>query len=156
MKYQSIPFWSWNAELKPEQLVNQIRWMKDSGIGGFFMHARSGLKTEYMSEEWMECIKACVEEAKRLGMDAWAYDENGWPSGFAGGKLLEEESNRDQYILHTVGDYDPNADISYYMDGEKLVRVKSGDRAGEYLNLFIHVAASTVDILNPEVYRLNS
>ena len=68
--------------------------MKDNGIGGFFMHARGGLKTQYMSEEWMYCIDACCDEAEKLGMNAWGYDENGWPSGFAGGKLLEDIEKR--------------------------------------------------------------
>ena len=105
-QYQSIPFWSWNDRLEPEELVRQIRWMRENGMGGFFMHARSGLKTEYMSEEWMECIEVCAKEAEKLGMNAWAYDENGWPSGFAGGKLLEDEKNRDMYILTETGDFD--------------------------------------------------
>ena len=32
----------------------------------------------------MECIKASAEEAEKLDMEAWLYDEEGWPSGFAG------------------------------------------------------------------------
>ena len=45
-EYQPIPFWSWNDDLKPEELKRQIHWMKGHGIGGFFMHAREGLKTK--------------------------------------------------------------------------------------------------------------
>ena len=48
---RSIPFWSWNDKLDPEELREQIRDMKSVGIGGFFMHARGGLRTEYMGEE---------------------------------------------------------------------------------------------------------
>lgn len=79
------PFWSWNDKLEKEELFSQIDSMNKSGIGGFFMHARGGLVTEYMSDEWFDCIKACIDKAEQLGMDAWAYDENGWPSGFANG-----------------------------------------------------------------------
>ena len=86
-QYKPIPFWSWNGKLEKEELLRQIRWMRDTHNGGFFMHARSGLKTQYLSDEWMQCIEACAEEAG--DMQAWVYDENGWPSGFAGGKLLE-------------------------------------------------------------------
>ncbi len=96
-EYACIPFWSWNDKLDADKLVEQIQWMHENGVGGFFMHARSGLVTEYLSREWMECVEACANEAKRLGMKAWIYDENGWPSGFVGGKLLEQEENRDQY-----------------------------------------------------------
>ena len=42
------PFWSWNDRLEKEELIKQIELMKKSGIEGFFMHARGGLKTEYM------------------------------------------------------------------------------------------------------------
>ena len=78
-KYQSLPFWSWNDELDEQALCDQIQWMYDNGIGGFFMHARGGLKTEYLGEKWFRCIKACAKKAKELGMEAYAYDENGWP-----------------------------------------------------------------------------
>ena len=44
--YQSIPFWSGNDKLEPDELRRQIREMKKAGIGGFFMHARGGLLTE--------------------------------------------------------------------------------------------------------------
>ena len=84
-KYRPIPFWSWNEKLSPEETAEQIQKMHDVGIGGFFMHARGGLATEYMSEEWFENVKAAKDTAKKLGMYAWAYDENGWPSGFGSG-----------------------------------------------------------------------
>ena len=87
--YRCIPFWSWNDVLDEERLVKQVEWMNENGVGGFFMHARGGLKTEYLGEKWFDCIKACSEKAQELGMEAYAYDENGWPSGFVGGKLLE-------------------------------------------------------------------
>ena len=61
-----------------------IKMMHEQGIGGFFMHARGGLLTEYLSKEWFEVTEACVKAAERLGMNAWAYDEDGWPSGFGG------------------------------------------------------------------------
>lgn len=84
-KYRPIPFWSWNDKLDTEELKWQIEEMKKARVGGYFMHARSGLKTEYLSEEWFDCIKAGIDKAKETGLDAWAYDEEGWPSGFAGG-----------------------------------------------------------------------
>lgn len=151
-KYQPLAFWSWNAKLDVEELRKQIRWMKEEGMGGFFMHARSGLQTEYLSDEWMNCIRACAEEAESLGMEAWLYDENGWPSGFVGGKLLEKETNRDQYIDSVFGTLDEKADVSYRLDQDRLIRMREGENyQGECLNLYIRYSDSTVDILNPEV-----
>ena len=58
--------------------------MKKAGIGGFFMHARGGLTTEYLGEKWFEATEACIDEAKKQGTDAWCYDENGWPERIRG------------------------------------------------------------------------
>lgn len=84
-KYRPIPFWSWNEKLTPEETRHQIKEMHSVGIGGFFMHARGGLITEYMGDEWFENVTAAKDAAKDLDMGAWAYDENGWPSGFGNG-----------------------------------------------------------------------
>jgi len=85
--YRPIAFWSWNDDLDPAELRRQIREMKERGLGGFFMHARAGLVTPYLSERWMECIEAAVAEARQVGLDAWLYDEDRWPSGSVGGAI---------------------------------------------------------------------
>lgn len=86
-KYKPLPFWSWNERLEVSETKRQIGIMNEAHLGGFFMHARAGLKTKYMSEEWFENVKAGIEEAEKYGMEAWAYDENGYPSGFGDGKI---------------------------------------------------------------------
>lgn len=89
--YRSAPFWSWNGEMKPELVAQQVRSMHEAGMGGFYMHSRSGLKTRYMGEAWMACVKACVDEAKRLGMKANLYDEDKYCSGNAAGWIAKED-----------------------------------------------------------------
>ncbi len=84
-QFRPIPFWSWNDKLEKEELEQQIAEMKEAGVGGYFMHARSGLKTPYLKEEWFESIRTGIEAGKKYGLNAWVYDEEGWPSGFAGG-----------------------------------------------------------------------
>ena len=88
-QFRPSPFWSWNDALKEEELRWQVREMKEKGFGGYFMHSRVGLVTEYLSEEWMRMIGACLDEGKRIGMESWLYDEDKWPSGFAGGLVPE-------------------------------------------------------------------
>lgn len=149
--YKPIPFWSWNDELKDDKLKSQIKSMKKFGVGGFFMHARGGLKTSYLSEEWFRCIDLCVQEGEKEGIDAWVYDENGWPSGFVGGLLLEEEKNKAHYLTYKIGDYDENSFVSYGITDNKLVRTNVSEEYEEYLNLYDNMSVSNVDILNPEV-----
>lgn len=83
--YRPIPFWSWNEKLDVKETREQIRQMDEAGIGGFFMHARGGLQTPYMGDEWFENVRASVDEGRKRDMRPWAYDENGWPSGFGNG-----------------------------------------------------------------------
>ena len=123
-EYQNIPFWSWNSKIEEEELVKQIVDMKSVGIGGFIMHARAGLSIEYLGEKWFSCIDACLKKAKELNMEAWIYDENGWPSGFAGGKLLENIDFRAQFLDYKVLDYfDENAFIVYQKIGNEYVLI---------------------------------
>lgn len=86
-KYRPVPFWSWNERLQTEQTRQQVALMDEAGVGGFFMHARGGLLTPYMGDEWFDNARAAIEEARARGMHPWAYDENGWPSGFGNGMV---------------------------------------------------------------------
>ncbi len=153
--YGSIPFWSWNDKLEEKELRHQIRVMKSLGMNGFFMHARGGLETEYLSDEWFDCINVCVDEAKKLGMEAWSYDENGWPSGFAGGELLKDKANFalaieqktaafPESMEDIIAVYRKNADGTF-----TYVTEDAGD--DEYLVLYKRYDESYVDTLDGEI-----
>jgi hypothetical protein len=98
-EYREAPFWSWNDDLDPQELARQIRLMDEAGWGGFFMHSRVGLRTPYMGKSWMACIRACVEAARQCGLGAWLYDEDKWPSGFAGGLSVAGDPAYRAYAL---------------------------------------------------------
>ncbi len=88
--YRGKPFWSWNGELEKGELLRQMDVMEQMGFGGFFMHSRSGLITEYMGDEWFDCINALADAGAKRGLEAWLYDEDRWPSGSCGGKVTED------------------------------------------------------------------
>lgn len=89
-EYRSAPFWGWNDKLQKENLGEQIEGFKRAGMGGFFIHSREGLETEYLSTEWMEDVKFCVDKARENDLELWIYDEDKWPSGAAGGMVSRE------------------------------------------------------------------
>ena len=154
MPYAPVPFWSWNNYLEKEKLIAQIHHMKSVGCGGFIIHARTGLRTEYLSDEWFNLVGVCLEEAKKEGMYVWIYDENGWPSGFVGGKLLEKEENRACYLEKKDLDYkDPSAYAIFGVVGGKRCRILEGMRSdnGKYENIYVLRSPANTDILNPEV-----
>ena len=138
-KYRPIPFWSWNEKLDTEETRRQVRLMKEAGIGGYFMHARGGLLTDYMGEEWFENVDAATDEGEKLGMRSFAYDENGWPSGFADGMVL---ALGEDYQLKMIV-YKPTAD--YNGDPEKVLLERDG------YTYYIEVNDLYVDLLNPAV-----
>ena len=155
-KYRPIPFWSWNDKLDPEELRRQIREMHKAGIGGFFMHARGGLQTAYLSDDWMQCVNACLDEAKKLGMDAWLYDENGWPSGFAGGLVNGLGTNFQQkYLRMQSGDSseceNEHAIAFYTADGKFISRTKPQNAPSQLICLYYDINPYYVDNLDRNV-----
>jgi hypothetical protein len=96
--YRGKPFWSWNGELDADELIRQAKVFKSMGMGGYFMHSRTGLKTEYLGDTWFECINACADVGQALGMESWLYDEDRWPSGSAGGLATKETRFQMKYL----------------------------------------------------------
>ena len=89
-RYRDTPFWAWNCKLKLDQLRRQIDVFQEMGMGGFHMHARTGLGTPYLGPEFLEAVRGCVDHAKKREMLAWLYDEDRWPSGSAGGIVTRD------------------------------------------------------------------
>ncbi|MBQ7983467.1 MAG: hypothetical protein IJ302_07850, partial [Clostridia bacterium] len=99
--WRGKPFWSWNGELREDEVRRQINVMKEMGLGGYFMHSRAGLITEYLGEDWFDLINAGADEGEKTGMEAWLYDEDRWPSGSAGGKVTVDPQYRMKSIVIT-------------------------------------------------------
>ena len=116
-KYRPIPFWSWNEKLDTEETKHQIKMMDKVGIGGYFMHARGGLQTEYMGKDWFENITVGIENAKKYNMRPWAYDENGWPSGFGNQKISGLGEEYQQKILRIEEGEKETPHTIYNIDG---------------------------------------
>lgn len=62
----------------------------DVGIEQFLIYPRSGLELEYMSEDWMDFCRDCIEVADSLNMKVWLYDEYNWPSGNCRGQVTAD------------------------------------------------------------------
>jgi hypothetical protein len=93
-EYRGKPFWAWNGELDKEEMLRQGRVLGEMGFGGYFMHSRCGLITEYLGDEWFDITCAVADDSEKTGLEAWLYDEDRWPSGSAGGKVTENPEYR--------------------------------------------------------------
>ncbi|WP_143473620.1 hypothetical protein [Flavilitoribacter nigricans] len=92
-EFRSHPFYSLNDSLEAGELSRQIRDFKQAGFGGFYLHSRQGLLTDYLSEEWWELMNVAVESARDVQLRAMFYDEDKWPSGYAGGLIPEQSED---------------------------------------------------------------
>ena len=108
--YRATPFWAWNCKLDKDLLFRQIDCFEEMGLGGFHMHSRTGLATEYLGEDFSKMVRSCVDYAKEKNMLAWLYDEDRWPSGAAGGLVTKDVEYRSRYLLFIPYTYNEYAD----------------------------------------------
>ncbi len=100
-EHRGTPFWSWNTKLDLDCLEWQVEQFREMGMGGFYIHTRVGLDTEYMGPEYMECVKRAAALAKEKNLFCCLYDEDRWPSGFGGGKVTRHRKYRSKNLLIT-------------------------------------------------------
>ncbi len=113
-EFRAVPFYSLNDELDTAVIHEQLKSFSDAGFGGVFLHSRIGLLTEYLGKDWWEAMDAGVNRTKELKMDAWFYDEDKWPSGFAGGIV-------------------PRMNIDYHAHSLQKISIDSAVPAGDKL-----------------------
>lgn len=87
--HANAPLWVWNDLLSEEQIRSSLRDLAGQGVLQAFVHPRPGLMTPYLGADWFRLWRVALDEAAKLGMKLWIYDENSYPSGFAGGAVPE-------------------------------------------------------------------
>src|SRR4051812_47975022 len=88
-EYGILPFWFLNGELDLDEMRYQLREFRDKGMPGIILHGRFGLEHTYIGETYLDRIQFSVEEARKLGLQTWIYDEMNWPSGTADKRVLK-------------------------------------------------------------------
>lgn len=100
--YRGAPFWAWNTYITREMIDEQIAALKQMGMGGFHIHVRTGLRNQYLDDDFMELVKYCNEKAKEEGMLCWLYDEDRYSSGTAGGEVTKQIRFRARHLRLTT------------------------------------------------------
>lgn len=91
-------FWLWNGALEPAVLKTQLTDMATHDARSVCVlpmprefrpdTTANRMDVDYLSPQYFERVKAAVDDAERLGMHYWLYDEGGWPSGQAAGRVV--------------------------------------------------------------------
>lgn len=117
-EYQPVPLAVWNIKIEKYNVKQQIRDLSDAGFGGLFVHPRPGLITEYLSEDWFKQYRTAIEECDSSDMNLWIYDENSYPTGFAGGHvpaLMPSSYNQGQGLYPTACNVLPSDIKDYFI-----------------------------------------
>lgn len=148
--YRSYPFYSINDSLTEEEITWQIHDFKQAGFGGFYLHSRLGLITEFLGDDWWKIMQAAVVAAQDSGLHAMFYDEDKWPSGYAGGIIPRMSED---YRAKCLVRYDKNTTLP---EGCKTIKTDSLYNYVIYTAQFgydIFNGTCYVDLFNPEVVQ---
>ena len=90
--------WTWNGEVTKEESESQLLEFQRLGIKSFCIIPEpkdfrpttmpTFLTPDYLTKPYFEEYLYVVKRAKELGMTVLLYDEGGWPSGSACGKVM--------------------------------------------------------------------
>ena len=166
-EFSTLPFFVWNGEVTETMIDRELRDFSEQGIHGFIVHPRPGLITPYLSDRWFQLIRYTVDRAKKLGMEVWLYDENSYPSGFAGGHVpaeMPESYNQGQglalqekgpckILLQRVGDRFEDVTGKTDPSGSRLLLLRSYPVSGAFLERRVLLRGSAPPRRHPEVHQ---
>ena len=145
--YRGVTLWMLNDKLEKQEAIRQLESFYHAGWGAVITRTFMGLRTRYLSEEWMSITEEVIKKAKELGMKVWLQeaDKNAagyMPTGIPG---MEEEF-RNLIIIrkHKNAQIDSSERVlSIY--GDYVFCEKKVIPPGDWKNLLC-----VLDLLNPE------
>jgi hypothetical protein len=166
-------FWLWNGELNPEEIIRQLGDMATHDARSVCMlpmpHGfRPGLTNnlmapDYLTPEFFERVRTAVDEAARLEMNWWLYDEGGWPSGRALGKVVEghPELCMQRMVREAITPsgtaYQVPSDVYALVVEKSRKVVRPGEvwnpQEGEQAFLYRIISQGAPDLLNPQAVQ---
>lgn len=109
IQHAPIYSWVWNAKCSREETDRQLDEMARLGIRAFYIIPEpmafrpktmpTELEPNYLTEEYFAQYAYAIQGAKVRGMQCWLYDEGGWPSGGACGKVLAAHPETNKRVL---------------------------------------------------------
>jgi hypothetical protein len=147
--YSTGPLWVWNDMLTEDQIRDTLRDLASQKVKQVWVHPRPGMMTPYLGKDWFRLWKVALKEAGLLDMNVWIYDENSYPSGFAGGwvpELMPESRGRglDLKESKSAPKWDDKLLAVFRLDGDTSENVTARVRTGEVLPEARYLVASVL------------
>jgi len=128
---RGVVLWMLNDELELPELLRQLEEIKSAGWGAVITRTFFGLRTRYLSDEWMAMLDAIVGKAEALGLAVW------FQAGYMPGGIPD----LDRRMALMAVDRRPAGEP--IPEGRRVLREEDGYRYVEYP--IDHV----LDLLNP-------
>ncbi|MDW5288109.1 glycosyl hydrolase [Formosa sp. PL04] len=98
-EFMPMPFWHMNGDLEDDEIVRQMKDSQKMNFSGLAILPMYNMTPEFLSESYFEKYKLILETAKKMDMNIVMYDDVGFPSGTAGGKI---ERDFPQYVRKSL------------------------------------------------------
>lgn len=97
-------FWFWYDKLSSEKVAEQQEDLHAHGGDSLCVHPfpksfrpgvqPSDMEPDYLTDGYFRLYGEVLDRAEKLGQTAWLYDEGGWPSGGACGRVYASDPER--------------------------------------------------------------
>lgn len=89
--------WAWGTPINKEEIVRQLDAFAGCKVEKLYIipepkdfRPAYTMEPDYLTEEYFNMFRFAYEYAADKGMELWLYDEGGWPSGSACGRVIKE------------------------------------------------------------------
>ena len=137
VSFAPVYIWVWNDVCTREIIDAQLAEMQNLGIRAFYILPEpkefrpnsmpTKLAPEYLSDKYFELCAYAFEKGKKLGMNCWIYDEGGWPSGGACGRVIKDHPEYAKQVLR-VYEHNFSAGESYKKTKSDVIAAFVDDR----------------------------
>ena len=113
--------WFWNGAVTTALVADGLADLRDKGVHEVlvFPFETAALRPAFFTEDWFALIEFTLREAQRHGMHLWLFNDDYFPSGRAGGLVVDGGK---------VGDrvYEPRPDLRLKGVGHQVLTVAGG------------------------------
>ncbi len=130
-EYSSQATWGWNGNATVASLTASMDRFRSLNINAAII-TPGRLTARYGTAEYFELVRQVVQEAKKRNFRLWITDDDGYPSGFAGGNFTEvrPELRMEGLVLDRGVAVNPGATLTTEVGGDLIAAVATNSADG--------------------------
>lgn len=131
-EFAPIPWWTWDGDMDLAEMERQIVEIAQSGVRGFYIFGLSGLKIEYLGEDWMERVRWAVKRGVEPGLETYICDDFDWPTGLAKDRVIQRQELRQRAAFAEIKRVQGPSRVSVPIPGGKLIAAAAACRRTDH------------------------